>query len=220
MKGCVMKKLTTIISVLSLIAGCANTTDSTLEDFWRDTVDEQHSEEGTERLFSQASEVRIVKETPSQKVKTEIIVIDEDDTYQLPTRDERYSEFMPLPEIYAIPAARATNKMLDETRNLYNGNDDVFLFIAAIQKNDKKLPDGIYKAEQVNRKIINGSNTFKVVNDKSEADYILSPSIDNIGSTEEPVIEYRLILTDTENNKINEWVETVKRLNNDDRSWW
>ena len=76
MKGCVMKKLTTIISVLSLIAGCANTTDSTLEDFWRDTIDEQHSEEGTERLFSQASEVRIVKETPSQKVKTEIIVID------------------------------------------------------------------------------------------------------------------------------------------------
>ena len=215
-----MKKLTTIISVLSLITGCANTTDSTLEDFWRDTIDEQHSEEETERLFSQASEVRIVKELPSQDLRTEVIVIDEDDTYQLPTRDERYSEFMPLPEIYAIPAIRATNKMLDETRNLYDSNGDVFLFIAAIQKNDKKLPDGIYKAEQVNRKIINGSNTFKVVNDKSEADYILSPSIDNIGSTEEPVIEYRLILTDTENNKINEWVETVKRLNNDDRSWW
>lgn len=220
MKGCVMKKLTTIISVLSLITGCANTTDSTLEDFWRDTIDEQHSEEETERLFSQASEVRIVKELPSQDLRTEVIVIDEDDTYQLPTRDERYSEFMPLPEVYAIPAIRATNKMLDETRNLYDSNGDVFLFIAAIQKNDKKLPDGIYKAEQVNRKIINGSNTFKVVNDKSEADYILSPSIDNIGSTEEPVIEYRLILTDTENNKINEWVETVKRLNNDDRSWW
>ena len=215
-----MKKLTTIISVLSLITGCANTTDSTLEDFWRDTIDEQHSEEETERLFSQASEVRIVKELPSQDLRTEVIVIDEDDTYQLPTRDERYSEFMPLPEVYAIPAIRATNKMLDETRNLYDSNGDVFLFIAAIQKNDKKLPDGIYKAEQVNRKIINGSNTFKVVNDKSEADYILSPSIDNIGSTEEPVIEYRLILTDTENNKINEWVETVKRLNNDDRSWW
>lgn len=215
-----MKKLTTIISVLSLITGCANTTDSTLEDFWRNTIDEQHSEEETERLFSQASEVRIVKELPSQDLRTEVIVIDEDDTYQLPTRDERYSEFMPLPEVYAIPAIRATNKMLDETRNLYDSNGDVFLFIAAIQKNDKKLPDGIYKAEQVNRKIINGSNTFRVVNDKSEADYILSPSIDNIGSIEEPVIEYRLILTDTENNKINEWVETVKRLNNDDRSWW
>ena len=215
-----MKKLTTIISVLSLVAGCANTKDTTLEDFWRNAADKQHTAEETEMLFSQASEVNIVKEIPSQDIKTEVIVIDEDDTYQLPTRDERYSEFMPLPEIYAIPAARATNKMLDETRNLYDGNDSVFLFIAAIQKNDKKLPDGIYKAEQVNRKIITGSKTFEVVNDKSEADYILFPSIDNIGSTEEPVIEYRLILTDTENNKINEWVETVRRLNNDDRSWW
>jgi len=29
-----------------------------------------------------------------------------------------------------------------------------------------------------------------------------------------------MILSDMENNKINEWSETVRRLQNDDRSWW
>lgn len=211
-----MKKIITAFSVLSLVAACVNTKESTMEDFWRDAIGEEQT----------LSNYKTVTNTPknenfvSQKDREQIIIIDENDTYQLPSRDEVIYEFAPLPEVFAIPATRATNKMLDETRNLHEGNDDVFLFIAALRKNDGKMPDGIYKAEQVTRKIIDGSKAFKIVNNKAEADYILSPVIDNIGSTENPIVEYRIILTDSENNKINEWVEVVRRLNNNDRSWW
>lgn len=141
-------------------------------------------------------------------------------SYRLQTKTERYEERIPVAEIYAIPAERVTNKMLDQTRDIYEQSGVTFLYIASLKKNDRKLPDGIYKAEQVTQKIIDGSNTFQIVSDKKEADYILETAIDNIGSTEDPIIEYKLILTDTENNKINEWVEIVRQLHNDDHSWW
>ena len=86
-------------------------------------------------------------------------------TYQLPTRAERYEEYAPMAEVYAIPAARATNRMLDDTRDIYENNGDTFLFITDLKKADRKMPDGIYNAERTTRKIIEGSKTFKVVND-------------------------------------------------------
>ena len=35
-----------------------------------------------------------------------------------------------------------------------------------------------------------------------------------------PVIEYKSTLFDKNNAKINEWVETIRQIQNDDRSWW
>ena len=47
-----------------------------------------------------------------------------------------------------------------------------------------------------------------------------TPLIDNAGTPEEPILVYKLILFDGKNNKINEWTETMRRVRNDDRSWW
>ena len=82
------------------------------------------------------------------------------------------------------------------------------------------MPDGIYSAARTTRDIIEGSKTFKVVNDMKEADYYLETVIDNAGTPEEPILVYKLILFDGKNNKINEWTETMRRVRNDDRSWW
>ena len=38
-----MKKIITAFSVLSFVAACANTKESTLEDFWRDAIGEEQT---------------------------------------------------------------------------------------------------------------------------------------------------------------------------------
>ncbi len=201
-----------MISGLLSVAACANTENSTLEEIIFD--DGYYTE--TRKVTVQKQAPAPVREAPAADVE----VVEGFGTYQLPTRAERYEEYAPMAEVYAIPASRATNRMLDDTRDIYENNGDTFLFITDLKKADRKMPDGIYNAERTTRKIIEGSKTFKVVNDKSEADYILETIIDNAGSPEEPILVYRMILLDTESKKINEWVETFRRVGNDDRSWW
>ena len=205
------KTLIAICGPLGL-AACANTENSTLEEIIFD--DGNYSE--TRRVTVQKQTPAPILEAPAANVE----VVEGFGTYQLPTRAERYEEYAPMAEVYAIPAARATNRMLDDTRDIYENNGDTFLFITDLKKADRKMPDGIYNAERTTRKIIEGSKTFKVVNDKNEADYVLETIIENAGSPEEPILVYRMILLDTENKKINEWVETFRRVGNDDRSWW
>lgn len=204
----------TLIAICGLLglAACANTENSTLEEIIFD--DGNYSE--TRRVTVQKQTPAPILEAPAANVE----VVEGFGTYQLPTRAERYEEYAPMAEVYAIPAARATNRMLDDTRDIYENNGDTFIFITDLKKADRKMPDGIYNAERTTRKIIEGSKTFKVVNDKNEADYVLETIIENAGSPEEPILVYRMILLDTENKKINEWVETFRRVGNDDRSWW
>lgn len=212
-----MKNKLLAVSALLMLNACAHSEDSTLQDILFEDSDNQ------ETIRVETPEKLPVKEIEGVEYVVEDrdnVVIYEPATYQLPTREERYANYAPTAEVYAIPAARATNKMLDETREFYEQNGDVFLFIASLKKADRKLPDGVYKAEQVTKKIIEGSDTFKVTGNKEEADYILETIIENNGTPEEPILTYRMILSDTENNKINEWSETIRRLQNDDRSWW
>lgn len=124
------------------------------------------------------------------------------------------------PQVYAIAATRATNRMLDETTDIYENNATTFLYVTQPQILDDTLPDGIYYARKVTRDILSGSNNYKLVNNPDDADYILEAAVDNIGYEEDPVVEYSLILFDNQNNKVNQWSETVRQLKNDDRSWW
>lgn len=124
------------------------------------------------------------------------------------------------PEVYAIAATRVTNKMLDQTRNIYENNGETFLYIMEPKKMDRSLPDGFYYAQKLTKDIITGSQTFKPVNNMNEADYYLEVLVDKSGNEEVPVVIYKMILFDHENVKIDEWSESVKRIRNDDRSWW
>lgn len=124
------------------------------------------------------------------------------------------------PDVYAIAAARATNKMLDNSGYIYQSPNDVFIYIMDPKKLDDRLPDGLHAARKVTREIISGSKNYKVANDLNEADYYLQVFVDNVGSEFDPIIAYKLVLFDKNNQQIDEWVETIKRVKNDDRSWW
>lgn len=155
-----------------------------------------------------------------ETVVTEEIVIDEPYVPAPMQVQNVQIEQAVTPQVYAIAATRATNRMLDETADIYENNGTTFLYIARPQILDETLPDGIHYARKVTKDIITGSNNYKVVNNLADADYILEASVENIGYEEDPVIEYSLILFDSQNNKINQWSETVRQLKNDDRSWW
>ena len=205
-----MKKTLALTAIACILSGCAVDEETTLIDLWQE---------------NDYTGIRVAKVSEPSEVKIVEIPIDEDMPIPgTPAINElsgiTYKVQTPIAEVYAIPASRATNKMLDDTRNIYEQNGNVFLYIAGLKKNNDKMPDGIYKAEQTTKKIIEGSGTFKIVNDKNEADYILETFIDNVATDDDPIIEYKMILSDTENNKINEWSETVRRIRNDDRSWW
>lgn len=124
------------------------------------------------------------------------------------------------PEVYAVAATRATNKMLNDTAGLYENGGTVFIYINDPKNLSEYLPDGFHYARKVTRDIIAGSKNYKVVNNIYEADYILDVLVDNLGSPEDPLIEYKLILFDDQNIKIDEWPERLRQLKNDDRSWW
>ena len=70
--------------------------------------------------------------------------------------------------------------------------------------------------------MIENSQTFKVTNSKNEADYILDTEIDTVEprNIASPAIEYRLILQEKDGTIIEEWAEQVRRVQNDDKSWW
>lgn len=124
------------------------------------------------------------------------------------------------PDVYAIAAARVTNKMLDQSGYVYQKPDPVLIYITDPKKLDDRLPDGLHAARKVTRDIISGSKNYKVTNDMNEADYYLQVLVDNIGTEFNPIISYKLILFDKNNVEVDEWVETLKRVKNDDRSWW
>lgn len=206
-----MRKFLTIVSMLMATSACATDNVTIMEYVFDDNYQEIR-----QAKISKPEELKVV-EIP---IDEDVVVQQAPQTYRLQTKTERYEERIPVAEIYAIPAERATNKFLDETRDIYEQNGSVFLYITALKKEDRRLPDGIYKAEQVTKKIIDGADVFKVVGDMKEADYILETSINNIGTVEDPIIEYKMILMDTDNKKINEWTEVIRRVYNDDHSWW
>ena len=124
------------------------------------------------------------------------------------------------PEVYAIAATRAANKMLDETGEIYEDLNKPKLYIMQPRRVDKTLPDGIFYARKVVREIIEGSRNYTVVDNLNDADYFLEVDIDRGGNGQTPTIIYGMALFDKNNVMIGEWSETLKKVRNDDQSWW
>ena len=126
------------------------------------------------------------------------------------------------PEVYALLATRATNKMLDDTARIYEKIPAPTLFIKEITKLNEELPAGVFMAARISRQIIEGARTFVVVNNIHDAEYILDISIDrmDVEGYSSPILKYKSVLSDNRNNMIQEWVETIQQVMNDDRSWW
>ncbi|MFV0626404.1 MAG: hypothetical protein ACK5N8_03525 [Alphaproteobacteria bacterium] len=125
------------------------------------------------------------------------------------------------PEIYSIVATRATNKMLDNTNSIYDKQGEKRIYVTKTKLEDD-LPNGFYLSQEVTKKIIESSRTFTVVNNMNDADYYTETLIKKIQieGRDAPIVQYKLMLFDKQNNKINEWSETIRQVENDDRSWW
>ncbi|MDD4556650.1 MAG: hypothetical protein PHE89_04925 [Alphaproteobacteria bacterium] len=125
------------------------------------------------------------------------------------------------PEVYSIVATRTVNRMLDDTKDFYEKPQPNRLYITET-KLEEDLPNGFYLSQAVTKNVIEASRTFDVVNNLKDADYYTETLIKKIQIDESssPIIQYKMMLFDMENNKINEWSETIRQLENDDRSWW
>lgn len=135
---------------------------------------------------------------------------------------EEIQDSMITPEVYAIVATRTTNRMLDQSATVFEKIPNPKLYIMEVKKETEALPDGFYYSKKVTQDIIEGSRTFTKVNNLNDADYYLETKVREIKVNEQdsPIIEYKITLFDKDNNQINEWVETIKQIQNDDRSWW
>ena len=80
----------------------------------------------------------------------------------------------------------------------------------------------MYYAKDTTKRIIDESHIYIPVNNLNDADYYLETQIKEISfqNNQIPFIEYKIVLFDKDNNKINEWTETIRQLQNDDKSWW
>lgn len=229
-----MKKTGLLIVLPMLLAACSNTEDMTLDRLIFGHEVKPEDTTVSEMLLGKDCKNCKKQDAPAVKiVETDAEAISDENTegeyleyaesnalYRIPTRSSRYMANEPAPEAYAIAATRATNRLLDETGGFYEDNAESFIYVADLKKADRQLPDGVYNAARATKKIIENSRTFKVVNDLEEADYILEPVIDNAGTPEEPILVYKLVLFDTDNNKVGQWTETLRRVRNDDGSWW
>lgn len=224
-KGRNIMKKTGLLIVLLLLGACADTEDMTLD---RLIFGHEVKPEDTtlnEMIFGKDCKNCKKKETAAaaakEEAETEYLEYAENDVvYRLPTRGSRYMVNEPTPEAYAIAATRATNRMLDETGQFYENDESSFIYVTDIKKADRQLPDGVYNAAKTTKNIVKNSCTFKVVDNLDEADYVLETVIDNAGTPEEPILVYKLILLDADNNLAGQWTETLRRVRNDDGSWW
>ena len=127
------------------------------------------------------------------------------------------------PQLYSVVASRATNKMLEQTTDVYEKLPRPKIYVMQVKKTGTDpVPNGFYYARQVTKEIIDGSKTFLVVNTMDEADYMLEVLVTKLNVPNLPgnVLQYKLILLDKGNNQVGTWIENIRQVQNDDRSWW
>ncbi len=117
------------------------------------------------------------------------------------------------PEAYIVVATRATNRMLQDTSALYDSATKK-IYIKDINLLSSDLPYGGYRLKGATKEIISGSNTFEVVNNVKDADFIIEPIADwYISSNSEiPALQYTMKLLDKNGNKLDEWIEVIRQV--------
>lgn len=155
-------------------------------------------------------------------VTMEEVSVDEAEGYNLMKRGDRYenAEYVISPQVYGIVASRATNKMLSETPGIMADKKDAALFVSDTQVIDRYLPEAPRSAGKATKDILYGSKMFNIVNDKTQADYVLESSINNVNTPEIPVIAYELRLYDNSGKLLGNWSDSIRQVLNDDGSWW
>lgn len=117
------------------------------------------------------------------------------------------------PEAYNVVARRATNRMLQDTSSLYGNGRTKRIFLKDTKLLSSDLPYGSQRLRGITKEIISGSETYDVINNAADADYILDSSADWYVSGEAtPALQYKLTMFDKNGSKVNEWVEIIRQL--------
>ena len=126
------------------------------------------------------------------------------------------------PKVYEIVARRTTNKLLTYTAPIAEKAQRPTIFVAKPQILDPDLPDNFAYAHKITRDLLDNAQAFMVVNQPDVADYFLDIEVDTVQfkNSPTPVIIYTLILSDYNDNVLQEWSETIRQVKNDDQSWW
>lgn len=202
-----MKKTMLCAGLALMISGCQTSGD---EMMFRDYDGEEEYAAPQEMTEQEAKAAPLPPLTEAPLFDTSVRTMD-------------FSDVDVMPQVYAIAATRATNKMLDQTQGLYLKKEEKpTLNVVAPQKLNDQLPDGFHYAHKVTMEIIEGSRNYTIVDNLNDADYslqVLVNALPNPGS-ETPVIEYQLLMSDKDGKEVGSWVESIKQLQNDDKSWW
>lgn len=118
------------------------------------------------------------------------------------------------PEVYNVVASRAANRMLQDTSAIYDNGTLKTLYIKDAKLLSSDLPYGSHRLKGVTKEIISGSNTFELVNNPKNADFIAQTSADwyVAPNTTTPALQYKLTLLDKNGKKVNEWVEVIRQV--------
>lgn len=117
------------------------------------------------------------------------------------------------PEAYIVVATRATNRMLQDTSAIYDSANKKTIYIKDIKLLSSDLPYGSHRLKGAVKDIISGSKTYDVVNNSSNADYIVDSSADwYVSDNATPALQYKLSLLDKNGKKVNEWVEIIRQV--------
>lgn len=120
------------------------------------------------------------------------------------------------PDAYLLASSRVLNRFLKDTSSIYSQSPNIKLFVKTARASSSDLPRGIDNGPANMKKQIAGSYTFSISDTLADADYYLETNVDwlDTPSKNVPAIQYKVALYDNENNKINEWVEVIKKVPN------
>lgn len=118
------------------------------------------------------------------------------------------------PEAYVVVATRATNRMLQDTSAIYDNGRTKTVYIKDTKLLSSDLPYGSHRLKGTTKEIISGSQTYDVVNNSANADFIIDTSADwyVAPNNATPALQYKLAMFDRNGKKVNEWVEIIRQV--------
>lgn len=124
-----------------------------------------------------------------------------------------------MTDAYEIAATRITNKMLDDTADIYESKLSPKIYIKKIVKTSENLPDGLYSAQKTIKEIVSGSETYIVVDRQEDADFTLDSSVNELNAGNLPAIQFKMGINDKNNTPLKAWSIVIKQMP-EDKSWW
>ena len=125
------------------------------------------------------------------------------------------------PEIYVISANRTVNSMLTEAEAFYKTVGAIKIYIDDEERRSDDLPGGMDKGTATLKKRFADMENITLVDDKTQADYIVNCSADwyDTATKVVPAIKFDLYLKNKDGSLFGEWSEIIHQAQGD-RSWW